>query len=167
MEARVGQRIAWALSALVLAANAAGYALDLYGAYWWFDRVLHAATLFAVTFWLAVFVFDNTIRKEQAVRFVILLSCVGIAIGADLKIPIGKSSYVRPGLQLAAQRLIPRHVTKDPARIIDELPDGSAFDSTRDPVPGAAGLQTNNPGYPGFASGGYLWSGSLFLEIPL
>ncbi len=60
----------------------AGYAFDLYGAYWWFDRVLHAATLFAMTFWLAVFVFDDAIREGRAARFVILLACVGIAIGA-------------------------------------------------------------------------------------
>jgi len=91
---------------------------------------------------------------------------VGIAIGADLKVPIWKG-FVRPGLQLSAQRLVPRHNTKDPSRIVDELPDDAAFDSTRDPVPGAAGLQTNNPGYPGYRSAGFLWAGVVTLEIPL
>lgn len=91
---------------------------------------------------------------------------VGIGIGADMKIPVG-GSFVRPGVQLGATRLVPRHNTKDPARIVDELPDDAVFDSTRDPVPGAAGVQTNNPGYPGFQSAGYLWTGFFFLEIPL
>lgn len=91
---------------------------------------------------------------------------VGIGIGLDMKIPIA-GSYVRPGLQLGATRLVPRHSAKDPSRIVDELPDDARFDSTRDPVPGAAGVQTNNPGYPGFRSAGYLWTGFFFLEIPL
>ena len=82
MDARMGRKTAWALAALLLAANVAGYAFDLYGAYWWFDRVLHAATIFAMTFWVAVFVFDDAIRQGRAVRFVVLLACVGIAIGA-------------------------------------------------------------------------------------
>jgi len=91
---------------------------------------------------------------------------VGIAVGADLKVPIGRS-FVRPGLQVSATRLVPRHHTKDASRLVDELPDGSSFDDARDPVPGAAGLQTNSPGYPGFASAGFLWSGFFTLEIPL
>jgi long-chain fatty acid transport protein len=90
----------------------------------------------------------------------------GLAIGADIKIPLG-GSFIRPGLQVSAQRLLPRHNTKSASRLVDELPDGSVFDSTRDPVPGSAGLQTNNPGYPGFGSTGYLWSGFFSLEIPL
>lgn len=91
---------------------------------------------------------------------------VGLVIGADVKIPIGKS-FVRPAISLGAQRLVPRHHTKDDARLVDELPDGAAFDSTRDPVPGTTGLQTNSPGWPGFRSAGYLWSGMFTLEVPL
>ncbi|MBS2015836.1 MAG: hypothetical protein JST00_23310 [Deltaproteobacteria bacterium] len=91
---------------------------------------------------------------------------VGLVIGADVKIPIGKS-YVRPAISLGAQRLVPRRHTKEDARVVDELPDGSAFDSTRDPVPGTSGLQTNSPGWPGFRSSGYLWQGMFTLEVPL
>lgn len=91
---------------------------------------------------------------------------LALVMGADLKVPIGKT-YVRPGVSLSASRLVPRHHTKDDRRIVDELPDGSAFDSTRDQVPAAAGLQTNSPGWPGFRSAGFLWSGMFNLEIPL
>ncbi len=91
---------------------------------------------------------------------------VGLSLGADVKIPLG-NSYIRPGFQVGAQRLVPRHDTKSAGRLVDELPDGAVFGSTRDPVAGSAGLQTNNPGYPGFASGGYLWSGFFSLELPL
>lgn len=91
---------------------------------------------------------------------------IGLVIGADVKIPIGKS-FVRPAISLGAHRLVPRHHTKTDGRLVDELPDGAAFDSTRDPVPGTTGLQTNSPGWPGFRSAGYLWSGMFTLEVPL
>jgi long-chain fatty acid transport protein len=91
---------------------------------------------------------------------------VGLALGVDAKIPVA-GSFVRPGLQLGATRLVPRQNTKDASRLVDELPDDAVFESTRDPVPGAQGLQTNNPGYPGFRSAGYLWTGFFTLEIPL
>ena len=45
-----GRAIAWLLAVALGAANAAGYALDLYARFWWFDRVLHACTIFALTF---------------------------------------------------------------------------------------------------------------------
>ena len=91
---------------------------------------------------------------------------VGIALGGDLEVAIA-GARVRPGLSLFAQRLVPRHARKDDARIRDELPDDAVLGSTRDPVPGARGLQTNNPGWPGFASAGFLWGGTFTLSIPL
>jgi hypothetical protein len=91
---------------------------------------------------------------------------VGLHVGADLELVLG-STHIRPGFQLMGQRLIYRHNTKDDSRILDELPDGSLFGSTHDPVPGAQGLQTNNPGWPGFASDGWIWGGALTLGIPL
>lgn len=90
---------------------------------------------------------------------------VGISAGADVKVPLA-GSFVRPGLKLGAARLVPRHHTKDSSRMVDELPDDAVFDSTRDPVPGAAGVQTNSPGYPGYRSAGYLWTGMFTLEVP-
>lgn len=91
---------------------------------------------------------------------------VGISLGADLRLPIAQS-FVRPGVQLGAARLVPRENMKDPTRLVDELPDDAAFAGSRDPVPGAAGLQTNSPGYPGYRSGGFLWTGLVTLEVPL
>ncbi|MBX3188143.1 MAG: hypothetical protein KF819_14070 [Labilithrix sp.] len=91
---------------------------------------------------------------------------VGLALGADLKVPVGRS-FVRPGVQVLAHRLVRRHHTKDPSRVVDELPDDARFDSTRDPIPGAEGLQTNAPGFPGFGSQGWIWGGVFTLEVPL
>ena len=88
----------------------------------------------------------------------------GIGIGGDILFALLK---LRPGLQLFADRFVPRHNTKDDSRIVDEVPDGSTVSATGAPVPGAQGLQTNNPGWPGFASGGWLWGGAITLSMPL
>lgn len=91
---------------------------------------------------------------------------LGMALGGDIEFQVAGTA-IRPGLSLFAQRLVPRHVTKDDALLRDEVPDDAVFGSTREPVPGAAGLQTNNPGWPGFASAGYLYGGTVTLSIPL
>ena len=69
-----GQTLAWGLAALLLAANVAGYAFDLYAAARWFDRVLHAATIFALTLWLALFVCAPVLRPGQSLRVVMLIA---------------------------------------------------------------------------------------------
>jgi hypothetical protein len=51
-----GRMIAWVLLAIMGLVNTAGYVLDLYAQFWWFDRILHGCTIFAGTFWLALFV---------------------------------------------------------------------------------------------------------------
>jgi long-chain fatty acid transport protein len=46
-------------------------------------------------------------------------------------------------------------------RVVDEWPDDSVDISTGRPIAEAAGLQTNNPGWPGFSSRGYVLAGAL------
>ncbi|HEV7253050.1 MAG TPA: hypothetical protein VGN97_08100 [Mesorhizobium sp.] len=77
-----GKAIAWAALAAAVAANIAGYALDLYGQFWWFDRILHAFTLFAMTLWLAFLVFAPGFREGYRVRTFFLVLSLGLAIGA-------------------------------------------------------------------------------------
>lgn len=89
---------------------------------------------------------------------------LGLLLGGDVDLGIGG---IRLGMQLFAHRLLKRHVTKDPSRLRDELPDDAVFAESFDPVPGAGGLQTNNPGYPGFGSQGWVTGGSLTLRVPL
>ena len=89
---------------------------------------------------------------------------VGLLVGADVDL---KVNGIRAGVQLFGHRLLPRHQTKDPSRLADELPDDAAFADTFDPVPGAGGLQTNNPGYPGFGSAGWVTGAALTLKVPL
>ena len=47
----------------------------------------------------------------------------------------------------------------------DELPDDAVGGLPRGPIAGAAGLQTNNPGYPGYASSGLLMGGGASFDV--
>jgi long-chain fatty acid transport protein len=63
------------------------------------------------------------------------------------------------GFTLFGSYFLPRDVTKDPNAahpVIDEFPDTSVDPMTGQPSDGAAGLQTNNPGYPGWKSTGFM-----------
>lgn len=89
---------------------------------------------------------------------------LGVLLGGDVDLKIGG---IRAGVQLFVHRLLPRHQTKDMARVRDELPDDAVFADSFDPVPGAGGLQTNNPGWPGFGSRGWVTGGVVTLRVPL
>lgn len=73
------------------------------------------------------------------------------------------------GLALAGQRWLSRaHQKRSDAAdpVLDELPD--AIDTnTGAPLVGSAGLQTNNPGFPGFSHGGWLWAATLSVGVGL
>lgn len=85
---------------------------------------------------------------------------IGITAGinADAKL---LGTELRGGFFIQAHRLLERSVTKDPNAanpVIDEFPDNSV-DPFTDPdvlLPEAQGLQTNNPGYPGYSHGGFI-----------
>lgn len=94
-----GRIVAWVLIAIVGVANLAGYAMDLYRQFWWFDRILHAGTILAVTLWLALFVFVRTFRGERGIGLLraLLLASVGIALGALWEVAEWGFDRVAPG----------------------------------------------------------------------
>ena len=49
--------------------------------------------------------------------------------------------------------------------VIDEVPDGATDVVDDEPIAGSAGLQTNNPGYPGYSSAGWLLGAGLSLDF--
>ncbi len=72
------------------------------------------------------------------------------------------------GVQL--HRLLPRSVTKRTTgdyAVVDEFPDDAVNIFTGDSYPDAAGLQSNNPGFPGFSSSGWLLGAGVTLKTPL
>lgn len=68
-------------------------------------------------------------------------------------------------LELMLHRLLPRDVTKDADEIRDEVPDDAVGGTPRREVPGRDGLQTNNPGFPGFSSEGVIAGGGVKLSL--
>lgn len=77
-----GRIVAWGLAVASLAANVAGYRFDLYQWAWWFDRVLHGSTLFAMSFWLCIVVFARGINEDHRLLGFLMIAAVGIASGA-------------------------------------------------------------------------------------
>jgi len=100
MEAtHTGRLVAWTLIVALGVANIAGYAFDLYGKFWWFDRALHAGTTLAGTLGLALFVFAKGINKDRLspVLIVLLLASVGIALGALWELAEWVFDQIAPG----------------------------------------------------------------------
>lgn len=97
---------------------------------------------------------------------------VGVAYQFELL-----DTALKLGAQFHAHRLQPRYQAKlptptrpdgqnaAPERVKDELPDDAQLSG--DPIPEAAGLQTNNPGWPGFSSGGWVLAASVSLTVAL
>jgi len=99
---------------------------------------------------------------------------LGFDGGADCAFELWGTAF-RVGAQMQLQRLVPRYQTKlatppptpdgldhYPALVQDEVPDNSILNGQ--PLAGAQGLQTNNPGWPGFGSQGWLLGGGVNLE---
>ncbi len=82
---------------------------------------------------------------------------------------------MRVGVQAQAYWLIPRHQSKlptpsepdgldhYPALVVDEVPDDAQV--AGEPLGGTQGLQTNNPGWPGFGSQGAIVGGGVYLPV--
>jgi hypothetical protein len=99
---------------------------------------------------------------------------VGAGAGVDYAFSLLHTS-MRVGIQAQAYWLVPRYQNKlptpaepdgqnhYPALVTDEVPDDTEV--AGEPLAGTAGLQTNNPGWPGFGSEGMVLSGGLYLTV--
>jgi long-chain fatty acid transport protein len=92
---------------------------------------------------------------------------IGTGFEAELNV-LGLKLY--GGVHMQGQILLTRETTKNPGAsnpVMDEFPDSAVNLFTDEPIPSAVGLQTNNPGYPGFSSGGFLFGAGVTLRTPL
>ena len=91
----------------------------------------------------------------------------GTSVGVEWPFKFSKTDYAF-GLTLQGQFMFPRSVTKQASaahQVVDELPDGAVDRVTGSPLAAAAGLQTNNPGYPGYTSYGTLLGVAMVLKV--
>jgi long-chain fatty acid transport protein len=99
---------------------------------------------------------------------------IGASAGADYSFPLW-GGKLRAGLQAQTHRILPREVRKlptppspsgdpgDPRLVIDEVPDNAVYNGR--PLEGRDGLQTNNPGWPGYSSSGWIFGGGVYLSL--
>ena len=86
--------------------------------------------------------------------------------GIEVPVSINHADYAA-GLYVQGQFMLPQSVTKrsDAAHpVLDEVPDAAVDLVHGQPLPGASGLQTNNPGYPGYTSCGTILGVALVLK---
>ncbi|MCC6619752.1 MAG: hypothetical protein IT385_00775 [Deltaproteobacteria bacterium] len=77
---------------------------------------------------------------------------------------------IRGSVGVQLHRLFPRSVVKrdsSPFAVRDEFPDDAENPITGQGFPEAQGLQTNNPGFPGYTSEGWLFGAGVSLKVDL
>lgn len=67
-----------------LLANIAGYSFDLYDRWGWFDKVLHAYTLFAITLVVGLWAYGRVLmgQHRHPLLLMVVIGSVGVGIGA-------------------------------------------------------------------------------------
>ncbi len=99
---------------------------------------------------------DNYVDNHRAVA----------AMGWEMPLTLAGRAY-HLGLSAQAQYLIPRSQTKDPTSanpVLDEFPDNTVDILSGQVIADAQGLQTNNPGYPGYSHTGWILGAGLFFK---
>lgn len=76
--------IVWVIVAIAIAVNIAGYALNLYNRFVWFDEVIHTYTSFAITLFLALMLYGDVLSgvRRSPLLLILTVASLGIAIGA-------------------------------------------------------------------------------------
>lgn len=85
---------------------------------------------------------------------------IDVALGHSYDLTLG-SGTLRLDAALQVWFMGETTVNKDPSQIKDEFPDDARTLIGAQPMPEAAGLQTNNPGFPGYSFGGWALAGSV------
>ena len=101
---------------------------------------------------------------------------IGTSLGADYTFSL-LDTALSVGAQAQAFWMLKRHTKKltppsfsdgtnrTPSLVKDEVPDDGQVGGT--PIADASGLQTNNPGWPGFSSHGWLATLGIYLTVAL
>lgn len=91
----------------------------------------------------------------------------GIATGYGYKFLVKKKYLLSFGVSYQFQHLFPRTTMKSSSAsnpVVDEFADSIMYGSDAF-VDSSAGLQTNNPGFPGFSSSGWLMAAGLYFRF--
>jgi hypothetical protein len=84
----------------------------------------------------------------------------------ELSLQLGAGLQFHHLIDRSQRKRVPEAGADDPDRVRDEVPDDAVQKlDIEEPVQPRQGLQTNNPGFPGFESGGYLLGASLRVAL--
>jgi long-chain fatty acid transport protein len=87
-------------------------------------------------------------------------------VGREMKIKLGVSAQLHRLFPRSHDKLMPEAGESDPALVQDEVPDNAVTKLDPDqPVADREGLQTNNPGFPGYSHEGWIYGGGLSAEL--
>ncbi len=77
------RKLVWGLVAIALATSAVGSIFDLYDSFWWFDKALHAYTMFAYTLALGLFAYGAVLTgaHNQRLFLILAIGSLGLALG--------------------------------------------------------------------------------------
>ncbi len=89
---------------------------------------------------------------------------VGLTAGHRFRFAIKEIPF-EAGMYFQAWRMLDQVVHKDSGAILDEFPDGVVTRLDGAALPEADGLQTNNPGFPGYRSGGWAFVAGASLKV--
>ncbi len=75
--------LAWILLAIAVVVNIAGYMFNLYQQFVWFDEVVHAYTIFALTLVIALYAYGAVLTGVERHTFglILMITAIGLAIG--------------------------------------------------------------------------------------
>ncbi len=75
--------LAWILLAIAIVANIAGYIFNWYQQFVWFDEVIHAYTIFALTLVIALYAYGAVLTglEEHTFGLILMITAIGLAIG--------------------------------------------------------------------------------------
>jgi long-chain fatty acid transport protein len=90
---------------------------------------------------------------------------LGLTFGERIDFKLGRKRFI-VAFALQLYRMLPRTTLKDPSQIVDDMPDAVRTLESKRAMPESEGLQTNNPGFPGYRADGWLAAGSLSIAHP-
>ncbi|MFA6032499.1 MAG: hypothetical protein WC889_06340 [Myxococcota bacterium] len=79
---------------------------------------------------------------------------LGVTAGLKFDVEFHNKTSLTMGLDLQVWQMFERVIWKNASRVVDEFPDDSKTSMSGQEMPEAKGLQSNNPGYPGYTVGG-------------
>lgn len=96
----------WGFVIIAILVNVAGYLLNLYERFVWFDEVIHTYTAFALTLLIALLLYGEVLRGVRAspVLLIMVVASLGVALGAIWEIAEWVYDLVSPGDDILGKR---------------------------------------------------------------